>query len=54
MLLPYAVDASDLVSTMAPQQLKSAFRESLAEIRKTWDDQFKRRRSKDELKKVDN
>ena len=50
-LLPYAVDASDVCAALAPRALKDAFRDSLAEIRKTWDEQFKKRR---ELKKVEN
>ena len=50
-LLPYAVDASDLCAALAPNALKQAFRDSLAEIRKDWDDQLKKNHK---LKKVDN
>ena len=38
-LLPYAVDASDLFASLAPTALKEAFRDSLDEIRKDWDEQ---------------
>src|SRR5580692_2380198 len=41
-LLPYAVDASDVFSTMAPHALKEAFRSGLVEIRKDWDEEVKR------------
>jgi uncharacterized membrane protein required for colicin V production len=54
-LLPYAVDASDLCAGLAPNALKQAFRDSLSEIRKDWDDQVKKGRKKDiPLKRVDN
>ncbi len=41
-LLPYAVDASDMCASLAPQALKDAFEDGLHEIRKAWDDQLKK------------
>jgi membrane protein required for colicin V production len=39
--LPYAVDASHLVSQAAPAGIKNAFRDSLLEIRQAWLDQVR-------------
>src|SRR6185437_3800616 len=36
-LLPYAVEASDAFTALAPSALKTAFHEGLDEIRKDWD-----------------
>jgi membrane protein required for colicin V production len=47
-LLPYVVDASDLAASLAPNGLKQAFRDSLAEIRKLWDEQVQRSHKKRE------
>ena len=41
-LLPYAMDASDVCASLAPNGLKTAFHDGLDEIRKAWDDQVKR------------
>jgi membrane protein required for colicin V production len=41
-LLPYAVDASDLCASLAPNGLKTAFRDSLEEVRKAWQEQVKK------------
>lgn len=41
-VLPYAIDAADVCAAVAPRQLKDAYRSSMAEIRKLWDDQVKR------------
>ncbi len=41
-LLPYAVDASDLCASLAPNGLKTAFHDGLDEIRKAWDEQVKK------------
>ena len=40
--LPYAVEASDAIATLAPRAVKDHFQNSLTEIRKAWDDQVKR------------
>ncbi len=45
-LLPYAVDASNLFAAMAPNALKEAFHDGLAEIRKDWDEQLQKSRHK--------
>ena len=57
-LLPYAIDASHVCASLAPHALTDAFRTSMNEIRKIWDDQVKKARehaskSKSELKKLD-
>ena len=41
-LLPYAVDASNLFASLAPHAMKEAFRESMVEIRKDWDEEVKK------------
>lgn len=46
MLLPYAVDASDLFASIAPADLKEAVRDGLQEIHKDWDDQLRKARRK--------
>lgn len=43
-MLPYAVEASDVFASLAPAELKLAFREGLTEIRKDWDDQLRKSR----------
>jgi membrane protein required for colicin V production len=53
-VLPYAIDASNLCSELAPNALKDAFRESMRDVRKAWDEQMKKRRKEHpDLKKVD-
>jgi membrane protein required for colicin V production len=42
MLLPYAVDASNILAAMAPKALTDGFHTALAEIRKDWDEQVKK------------
>jgi len=52
-LLPYAVDASNLVSSLAPADLKEAFRQGMEEIRKDWDEEVKKsQRKKSEPKRL--
>ena len=43
-LLPYAIDASDVCAALAPAAVKDAFRESMHDIEKLWDDQLKKKR----------
>lgn len=43
-LLPYAVDASDVCSSLAPQALKDAFQDGLQEIRRTWREQLEKKK----------
>jgi membrane protein required for colicin V production len=53
-VLPYAIDASNLCAALAPNALKDAFRESMRDVRKAWDEQMKKRRKEHpDLKKVD-
>ncbi|MEQ1949457.1 MAG: CvpA family protein [Bryobacteraceae bacterium] len=49
-VLPYAIDASNILSSLAPSSIKDAFRESMADIRKAWLDELKRAKEKLELK----
>ena len=52
-VLPYALGASDFFAALAPNALKEAFRESLRDIRKAWDDQLKKKqKGRSDLKKV--
>ena len=50
-VLPYAIDASNALAALAPTAIKEAFRESVREIRKIWDEQLREARLKLESKK---
>ena len=50
-VLPYAIDASNLLSALAPAAIKNAFRESVQEIRKEWDAEVRRAKEKLERRK---
>jgi membrane protein required for colicin V production len=52
-LLPYAVDASDLCSSLAPSGLKNAFQDGLKELRKAWDDQLRKSKKKKSSKEAE-
>ncbi len=52
-VLPYAIDASNICAAMAPNSIKQAFREGMDEIRKTWDEQIKRKKKKSDLKALE-
>jgi membrane protein required for colicin V production len=39
-LLPYAVDASNVIAALAPNPIKDAFRTSMREIREIWEQQL--------------
>jgi membrane protein required for colicin V production len=52
-VLPYAIDASTVCASLAPSSIKDAFREAMNDIRKTWDDQFKKKKKKSDLKPVE-
>jgi membrane protein required for colicin V production len=39
-LLPYVTGAADVVATVAPNSVKQAYRDTLAEIRKLWEEQL--------------
>ncbi len=49
-LLPYAVDASDLFASLAPQDLKEALRDGLEELRKDWDEELRKSQRRKEHK----
>jgi len=44
LLLPYAIDASNVVATLAPRGLKNSVRETVAEVHELWDDQVRKSR----------
>jgi membrane protein required for colicin V production len=49
-LLPYAIDGSNLFASVAPEELKTAVREAMEELRKDWDEEVRksqRRRNPD-------
>lgn len=53
-VLPYSIDASNLCADLAPNAIKDAFRESMRDIRKAWEEQFKKHPKKaPDLKKVE-
>jgi membrane protein required for colicin V production len=53
-VLPYVLDASNVCSKLAPDAVKEAFRDSMFEIRKLWQEELQKKRKKqEELKKVD-
>ena len=45
-VLPYAIDASNMLAALAPNAVKEAFRESMREIRRIWDEQLREARRK--------
>jgi membrane protein required for colicin V production len=46
-LLPYAIDASNFCAALAPSAIKDAFRESMYDIRKAWEQQLKKAHKKE-------
>jgi membrane protein required for colicin V production len=45
-LLPYAINASDICASMAPAALKDSFRVGMDEIRKDWEEELKKAKRK--------
>lgn len=41
-LLPYAIDASNVVSSIAPRALKNSARETISELRQAWEDEVRK------------
>jgi membrane protein required for colicin V production len=39
-VLPYAMEASNLIASLAPNAIKNAFRESMLELRRLWNEQL--------------
>lgn len=52
-VLPYAIEASNLCASLAPNKLKTDFRESMQDIQKMWEEQLKKKKHKSDLKEVD-
>jgi membrane protein required for colicin V production len=53
-VLPYVLDASNVCSNLAPAAVKDAFRDSMFEIRKLWEEELRKKHQKREkLKKAD-
>jgi len=52
MLLPYAIDASNMVATLAPRGLKNSVRETVAEVHQLWDDQVRKSRREPKREKT--
>jgi membrane protein required for colicin V production len=53
-VLPYVLDASNLCSKLAPDAVKEAFRDSMFEIRKLWEEELQKKQKKQEkFKKVE-
>jgi membrane protein required for colicin V production len=52
-VLPYAIEASNACAALAPNKLKTDFRESMRDIQKIWEDQLKKKKHKSDLKEVD-
>jgi len=51
LLLPYAMDASNMIAALAPRALKDSVRQTVGEIRQAWDDEV--RKSKKGEKKTE-
>jgi membrane protein required for colicin V production len=54
-VLPYVLDASNMCAKLAPNAVKEAFRDSMFEIRKMWEEELRKKKQKqqEKLKKVD-
>ena len=42
LLLPYAIDASNIIASLAPRALKNSVRETVSEVRQAWDDEVRK------------
>jgi membrane protein required for colicin V production len=47
-LLPYAIDGSNIIASLAPRALKDPVRDTIREIRQAWDDQVHKSHMKEE------
>lgn len=47
LFLPYAIDASNIVATLAPRALKNAVRETVNEVHQAWEDQVRKSQRRD-------
>jgi membrane protein required for colicin V production len=50
-LLPYALEASNVCAAIAPRELKDAVRDSMNDIRKAWDEEVAKSKQKPDRKK---
>jgi len=50
-VLPYAMEASSVISALAPNAIKQAFHESMLELRRLWDEQLKK--SREDLRRLE-
>jgi membrane protein required for colicin V production len=48
LLLPYAIDTSNILAALAPHALKSAVNQTVDEIRQAWDDEIRKSRKGNE------
>lgn len=46
-LLPYAIDASNIIASLAPRALKDPVRDAVREVRQAWDDQVRKSQRRD-------
>jgi len=42
LLLPYAIDASNIIASLAPRALKNSVRETISEVRQAWEDEVRK------------
>jgi len=47
LLLPYAIDASNIVASLAPRALRDSVGETVAEIRQAWEDELRKSQKRD-------
>jgi membrane protein required for colicin V production len=47
-LLPYAIDTSNVLASLAPRALKDPVRDTVREIRQAWDDQVRKSKKREE------
>ena len=47
-LLPYAIDTSNVIASLAPRALKDPVQDAVREIRQAWDDQVRKSKRRDE------
>jgi hypothetical protein len=46
-LLPYAIDTSNVLASLAPRALKDPVRDAVREIRQAWDDEVRKSRKRE-------
>jgi membrane protein required for colicin V production len=46
-LLPYAIDTSNVIASLAPRALKDPVRQTVIDIRRAWDDQIHKSRTRE-------